>query len=461
MKNVFSVVILFFTVISFAQDEKAKRIDSLFTAMNVNNEFNGVVLFAEEGKIIHKKAYGKADFSKDIALTTASVFDLASVSKQFTAMGIVLLHDERKLAYKDPISKYIPELAFYPEITIENLLTHTSGLTDYMELMDASWDHSKIATNKDVIKTLATQKPELLFKTNSQYEYSNTGYLLLASIIEKASGMSYGDFLKKNIFDPLKMTSTAVNRPRFAPKDIPNLTKGHVNGVDGSPVPIDSYGTDQVAYFLDGIVGDGMVNSTVDDLFKWDRALYTDQLVSKRDIEKIFTPHTLSNGTLTNYGFGWQLKDHPTYGRVTGHSGAWAGYLTYIERHVSNDKVFIFLQNTSLMTTGNPVLNSRKLLYNEPIEIISFIPKQYSIEELKSYTGVYKNEYIGMDITIEIDDNNTLTGQATGQGAFPLESFEDHKFKFDPAGISIVFSEDKNSFKIKQGGSITLFKKSK
>lgn len=461
MKKLFSLVILFFTVLSFSQNEKTKRIDSLFTAMNSNNEFNGVVLFAENGNIIHKKAYGKADFSKDIPLTTASVFDLASVSKQFTAMGIVLLKDERKLDYKDPISKYIPELAFYPAITIENLLTHTSGIADYMELMDANWDHSKIATNQDVINTLASQKPKLLFEPNSQYEYSNTGYLLLASIIEKVAGMSYGDFLKKKIFDPLKMTSTVVNRPRFAPKNIPNLTKGHVNGVDGSPVPIDNYGTDQVAYFLDGIVGDGMVNSTVDDLFKWDRALYTDLLISKRNIEKIFTPHTLNNATLTNYGYGWQLKDHPTYGRIIGHSGAWAGYLTYIERHVSNDKVFIFLQNTSLVTTGNPVLNSRKLLYDEPIEIISFIPKQYTIEDLKTYTGVYKNDSIGMEITIAIDGNNRLTGQATGQGAFPLEGYEGHKFKFDPAGISIVFNEDKNSFKIKQGGSITLFVKSK
>ncbi|AGC75166.1 CubicO group peptidase (beta-lactamase class C family) [Nonlabens dokdonensis] len=458
MKKIFFFTCLLLSINSHSQNEKAQRIDSLFTAMNQNNEFNGVVLFAEDGKVIHKKAYGIADFGTNSPLTTASVFDLASVSKQFTAMGIVILMEQRKLALEDPISKYLPELEFYPIISIENLLTHTSGLPDYMDLMNEHWDHSKIATNKDVIDMMALKKPELLFEPDSEYEYSNTGYLLLASIIEKASGMSYGDFLSKHIFRPLEMNATVVNRPRFAPKEIPNLTKGHVNGTDGNPVVIDSYGTDQVSYFLDGIVGDGMVNSTVDDLYKWDRALYTDQLVSPRSKDKIFTPHVLSNGKLTNYGYGWQLKDHEKYGKTIGHSGAWAGYLTYIERHVDKDKTFIFLQNTSLMTTGNPVLNSRKILYNEPIEIIEFIEKEYTVSELKSYTGIYKNAAIAMDITIAIDGNQ-LTGQATGQGAFPLDSYEDHKFKFDPAGITIIFSDDKNSFKIKQGGNITLFSK--
>jgi CubicO group peptidase (beta-lactamase class C family) len=458
MKKVISLLVLLFSIAAIAQQEKANRIDSLFTALNQNNEFNGVVLFAENGQVIHKKAYGKADFIKDIPLTTESVFDLASVSKQFTAMGIALLKNQKKLDYKDPISKFIPELSFYPSISIEDLLAHTSGLPDYMDVMNDHWDHSKIATNRDVIEILASKKPALLFETDTQYEYSNTGYLLLASIIEKVSGGSYETYLKKYIFEPLKMTSTLVNRPRFAPKDIPNLTKGHVDGTDGNPTPIDTYGTDQAAYFLDGIVGDGMVNSTVADLFLWDRALYTDQLLPKIEIEKMFTPHTLNDGTLTSYGFGWQLKDHPSYGRTIGHSGAWAGYLTYIERHVANDKTFILLQNTSLMTTGNPILNSRKLLYNDPIEIITFTAKEYRIEELETYAGIYKNEAIKMDITIAVD-RDKLTGQATGQGAFPLDSYEDHKFKFDPAGIIIIFHEDKSSFKIKQGGTITLFTK--
>jgi D-alanyl-D-alanine carboxypeptidase len=110
------------------------------------------------------------------------------------------------------------------------------------------------------------------------------------------------------------------------------------------------------------------------------------------------------------------------------------------------------------MTTGNPILNSRKLLYNDPIEIITFTAKEYRIEELETYAGIYKNEAIKMDITIAVD-RDKLTGQATGQGAFPLDSYEDHKFKFDPAGIIIIFHEDKSSFKIKQGGTITLFTK--
>jgi CubicO group peptidase (beta-lactamase class C family) len=200
------------------------------------------------------------------------------------------------------------------------------------------------------------------------------------------SGKEYKEYLTKN--GPLKMTSIFVNRPRFAPKDIPNLTKGHVNGTDGNPTPIDTYGTDQMAYFLYGIVGYGIVNSTITDLILWYRALYTTQLLPKRQIEKMFTPHTLKDGKLTSYGFSWQLKDPPTYGRTIRHFGTWAGYLTYIERYVVSDKTLIFLQNTSLMTTGNPVFFSRKLLYNEPMEIITFTIKEYSMEELKTYTGI-------------------------------------------------------------------------
>lgn len=441
-----------------AQSNQATRIDSLFGAMLEAQTFNGVVLFAEDGKVIHKKAYGYSNYQTKEPLTVESVFDLASVSKQFTAMGIALLEHQKKLSYQDPLGKFIPELSFYKGITIEHLLTHTAGLPDYMKVMSEHWDHSQIATNQDVIDLFAELKPKRVFEPRSDYEYSNTGYLLLATVIEKASGMSYGDFLEHHIFDPLGMTNTTLNRPRFAPKDIKNLTKGHVTGISGFPVLTESLGTDHIFYFLDGIVGDGMVNSTVDDLFLWDRALYEEQLLPKNKMEPIFTSYTLQSGKETGYGYGWIITEDSNYGKRTSHSGGWAGYTTYIERHTDNNKVFIILQNMSTYTTQIPVKNCRKILYNEPIEIIKYIDKTYSVAELRPFIGVYKNAEIGMDITTTVS-NGVLTAQATGQSSFPLKGYENKIFKFDMAGIVITFSEDFKTLYLKQGNQTTVFKK--
>jgi CubicO group peptidase (beta-lactamase class C family) len=154
-----------------------------------NEKFNGNILIAEKGKVIYKKSFGFSNETTKEKLNENSIFELASVSKQFTAMAIVILKEKGQLKYDDKISKYIPELKAY-NITIRNLLNHTGGLPDYKEVMDSVFDKSKIATNKDVISIFAQLKPEVLFEPNTKWEYSNTGYALLASIIEKVSGMS-------------------------------------------------------------------------------------------------------------------------------------------------------------------------------------------------------------------------------------------------------------------------------
>ncbi len=133
-------------------------------------------------------------------------------------MGIVLLKEQGKQKLEDDITKYIPALSHYKGVTVRNLLNHTGGLPDYMGLMDSVYDKSRIAVNKDIISVFSKHKPAILFKPNTKYEYSNTGYALLASIIEKASGMSYGGYLDKYIFKPLKMKNTFVYTRRFAPK---------------------------------------------------------------------------------------------------------------------------------------------------------------------------------------------------------------------------------------------------
>ncbi len=159
-----------------------------------------------------------------------SVFELASCSKQFTAMAIALLQHQGKLSVTDDFTKYIPELSCYKGITIKDLVYHISGLPDYMaqDSMWIEWDEHKIATNGDVIALLAKYKPAVLFGPGTRHEYSNTGYMLLATIVERASGLSFGDYLDKHIFKPLKMSHSLVYSRRYAPRKITNYAYGYV-----------------------------------------------------------------------------------------------------------------------------------------------------------------------------------------------------------------------------------------
>jgi CubicO group peptidase (beta-lactamase class C family) len=301
MKLITIIALLFISQIASGQD-KVQKIDSFLTSFYNSGYFNGNVLVAEKGKVIYKKSFGFSNETTKEKLNDNSVFELASVSKQFTAMAIVLLKEKGKLDYEDKISKYIPELSSYSTITIRNLLNHTGGLPDYMEVMDSTFDKNNIATNHDIISTFARLKPQVLFEPNTKWEYSNTGYALLASIIEKVSGMSYGDYLSKAIFKPLKMTNTFVYRRRYEPKIISNYAYGYVysDSLKKYFLPDDLNETKHVVW-LDGIVGDGCVNSTIMDLLKWDRALYADKLISKESKKEIFTSSELNDKTKT----GW------------------------------------------------------------------------------------------------------------------------------------------------------------
>ena len=187
-----------------------KQIDSLFSAqMNpISSGFSGVVLVAENGKPIYQKAFGYREFANQTTLQASDIFELASVSKQFTAMIIMMLKEKGKLNFDDLAEKYlaIP----YKGITIRHLLTHTSGLPDYQDIMDKYWDKSKVAGNPDCIDYLNKYAPPKLFEPGAKYTYSNTGYLLLASIAEKASGKNFIELCRKWIFQKLKMRNTNI-----------------------------------------------------------------------------------------------------------------------------------------------------------------------------------------------------------------------------------------------------------
>jgi len=390
MKNILSVFLVVISFISSAQEnKKADKLAELFNELYAQESFNGNVLVAEKGAVIFEKSYGLANEQTNQKLNKNSIFELASVSKQFTAMAIVLLQKEGKLSYEDEISKFIPELANYKGITIKNLLTHTGGLPDYMELAENHLDKSKIATNADIIKLFANLKPEIKFEPNEKWEYSNTGYLILASIIEEVSDLSFGAYLKKKIFNPLKMNNTFVYRRRFQPKKINNYAQGYIfsDSLNKKIMP-DELGSSFYVVYLDGIVGDGMVNSNLGDLLKWDRALYKNTLINDYDKDLIFSSYKTKDNSETDYGFGWMINNTKEYGKIVSHSGGWAGYITYIERDLDTDKTIIILQNNSLSKTEIPIKNTRRILYNQEVEK----PITLEISILKKYAGFYVTE---------------------------------------------------------------------
>lgn len=450
-KKMICLPFVMFAVGTYAQDQ-AKTLDSLFTSLYAQKKFNGNVLVAEKGKPIFEKSYGLADEKTGRKLDLQSTFELASLSKQFTAIGIVLLQKAGKLNYDDKISKYIPELSFYDKITVRNLLNHTSGLPDYMELFEKKWDKTKFATNEDIIKEFETYKPALEFETNQQFEYSNTGYALLASIIERVAKKPFGEFLNVNIFKPLGMNHTLVYRSRYQPMTIPNYALGYEADESGNKYLPDSKGKEYYTYYLDGIVGDGMVNSTLKDLLIWDRALYTDKLINENDKKLIFNGAMTANGKDTNYGFGWFIKNKTNYGKIVNHSGSWAGYATFIERHLDHDKTFILLQNNLTPTTKLPVDDIRKVLYHEKIMAENLKKVTLTNDQLQAYTGIYSSPDFPMKLKI-IAKEGSLYGQATGEGQMPFElaAYENHIFKFDGADIKLTFDLQKHTIDFRQG----------
>ncbi|HTE30036.1 MAG TPA: serine hydrolase domain-containing protein [Chryseolinea sp.] len=320
-------------------------IDSVVQGVVDTAKFNGNVLVAKDGKIIYQRSIGLANYDTHALLNDSSVFELASVSKQFTAMAIMMLKEQGKLSYDDEIRKYLPEIR-YKGITIRHFLTHTSGIPDYMAEFERYGYPPHIAFNDDIIILLKKNKPATHFPPGKGWEYSNTAYALLASIIERVSGKAYGDFLAANIFEPLEMHHTRIYNTRRTKKDIiRNYAYGFVYSDKlRRYVPPDSLQEFSFVIKLDGIQGDGVVNSTTGDLFKWDQALYTEKLVKKTTLEEAFTS-VVANDTTRNYGFGWGITQDPLNGKVVRHSGGWPGYATHIRRFIDHNDCIIVLTN--------------------------------------------------------------------------------------------------------------------
>lgn len=325
-----------------AQQKPTIFFDSLLQ-QHADQNFSGVLLVAENGKAIYHKAVGYSDFADKKQLKETDIFELASVSKQFTAMIIMMLKEKGKLSYDDLLEKYID--IPYKGISIRNLLTHTSGLPDYQDVMEKYWDKRKVAGNADCIEYLNKYVSAKRFEPGTKYEYSNTGYLLLASVAEKISGKDFIELSNSWIFSKLKMKNTAI-RTLAEKAATKNFAIGHYYIKKREQyVRADSFPSSDYTIWLGNRKGPGRISSTTADLLKWDKALYTNKLVKQSTLIEAFKPMKLNDGTVSNYGFGWQIGRDTVLGRIVSHTGDNPGYQTQIIRYIDHNKTIILLNN--------------------------------------------------------------------------------------------------------------------
>jgi CubicO group peptidase (beta-lactamase class C family) len=309
-------------------------IDALFKDFDSPKVPGASVIVIREGKVLYKKAYGLADLEAGTASTTKTNYRLASVTKQFTAMSILILADRGRLSLEDRITRFFPDYPAYgKDITIRQLLAHTSGLRGYEELIPPG----RTAQLKDAdVLALLKQQTSTYFPPGMEYRYSNTGYAHLALIVEKASGMTFAAFLKKNIFGPLKMHETVAFEDGVS--TVRNRAFGYTKKGDGYER------TDQS--LTSAVLGDGGIYSSVEDMFLWDQALYTTKFVGAATLQQAWTPSILASGKQITYGFGWELGERNGLKTVR-HGGGTIGFHTQILRIPEKQFTVIVLSNRS------------------------------------------------------------------------------------------------------------------
>lgn len=327
----FSLAIMLLISIFNCSLDKQSKIDKLFEIYT--GEVPGAsLMIIKEGKPILARTYGMAKVEDKIPVATRTNFRLASVSKQFTAMCIMMLQERGKLSFDQTLKDIFPNYPDYGKaITIRQLLNHTSGLIDYESLIP---DTATVQLLDADVLRLMVEQDSTYFPPGSQYRYSNSGYALLAIVVEKFSGQSFAQFLKEHIFAPLGMTKTVAYEKGIS--EVDNRAFGYANENDKLVFKDQS--------LTSAVLGDGGIYSSVEDLFKWDQALYSDKLVSFETLQQAFTPGILKDGTRLDYGFGWRIDEYRGFKRAH-HTGQTCGFTTIIQRYPEAKFSIIILTN--------------------------------------------------------------------------------------------------------------------
>ncbi|WP_341294472.1 serine hydrolase [Catalinimonas locisalis] len=351
--------------------DKRKAIDEIFSKYHEHEGFEGAVLVAEKGEIIYKNAFGLANREWNIPNQVDSRFDIASISKQFTAMLVMQMYEEGKIHLDSAISTYYPEYRsdIGKQVTIHHLLTHRSGIPNYTSIPYVWSDSLVNRYNKEQL----VQKfcsGDLEFKPGTKYSYNNTGYFLLSVLLEKVSGLPFDQLLQEKILIPAKMMASGIDKRT---KLINKRAYGYVR-------ELESYENARPMH-MDNLQGAGNMYATVEDLYLWDRALYTHKLLSKKGIRQMMTPYSDPSDSWippynNSYGYGMGVASIPLENNeeteLVFHSGHITGYSSFIARFVDDEHLVVMLSNTGNVSTArmNEVTQEVKnVLYNLPFEV--------------------------------------------------------------------------------------------
>ncbi|HTT33360.1 MAG TPA: serine hydrolase domain-containing protein [Methylomirabilota bacterium] len=442
-------------------DKKAAAVDEVFADLSKPGSPGCALGVFRDGKIVYSKGYGLANLEQNVAITPQTVFDIGSTSKQFTAASILLLQQQGKLSIDDGVSKFIPELPDYGQkITILHLLNHTSGLRDYLTLMDlAGINTDSVTTDEDALQIVTRQKA-LNFAPGSDWLYSNTGYFLLSVIVKRASGKTLREFAAENIFTPLSMTHSQFRDDHTSL--IPNRALAYDPKENGSGFTLD------VSYFEQ--TGDGAVHTSVEDLQKWDENFYSGQVGGKDLLASLREKGKLSSGKVLDYAKGLSIQEYRGLPTVR-HGGAWGGYraelLRFPEQHFSvaclcnlanadpserADRVAdIYLSNMLKAKEEKKEAATEEGAKKDPeMKSISL-----SADQSKSYAGDYWSSELGVTYRLGIVNGSLkVVALIDGSGTvhtsnLPLKPFSAvsvDEFRMDKSPVSMHFQRDtKNS----------------
>ena len=331
--------------------DKKTMIENLARAAWEKDVFNGAWLYAENGEIVSKGALGFRDAEDRLPMTEDSIFEMASVTKMFTATAVMLLVREGKLGLDDEYTKYFPEYP-YAGVTLRHLLTHTSGMPDFnvAELVRTTLDEeNRIPENCEIIRLIREAGEDAACAPGEAFEYSDVNYMLLANAVEKASGMKFEDFMKKRIFEPAGMKDSGIYHTRRDGRPSERFTRNLVQE-DGKFVPSDlsKYESGYVVG-SDGMNGCDYLYTTIFDMLAWDRALREEKVLTREEQRIMYTPVRLNSGEEYHdedgegYGFGWCIGSEPAPGAVVSHSGGMPGLETWFERFVDADRVLVLM----------------------------------------------------------------------------------------------------------------------
>ncbi len=424
------LAILFLFNLTYAQQMDDRRLtiyfDKLLSAQFKTNEPGATVLVAKNGQVIYKKAFGMANLELNVPMQADNVFWIASIGKQFTAVAVLQLMEQGKLNLQDEITKFIPD---YPvqgnKITIEHLLTHTSGIHNFSGMKDPE---KKLTGDVSPIEVIDFFKNlPMRFVPGTNWEYSNSGYFLLGYIIEKVTGKSYSEYLQENIFKPLGMTNSLFANSK-------GIIKNRVGAYSVGDMGFEN------SRFLNAtiIYSAGAIQSTVEDFYKWQQAVHTNKLVKKETLDKAFTRYKLTNGKETDYGYGWKLGyvyESPSIW----HGGAIEGFGN-IEMYLPKEDVFVVVfSNCDCIYPKDIASRLAAIAGGKPFEYKEMEGRN---PQLKSYTGLYENQKSQQRI-ITVSENQLYSQLGRGPKS-KLKAYQTDMFFFDGNAMqTIEFSRNK------------------